>query len=205
MNLFNHRLISIFFCVTYTVLLTACFGGSTSVPDDNYYRLPEIPGKKMIDPVLTGSLSIKKVITHGIYNERTLVYTDKNTNIKLNRYYYHHWEKSPSMLIQDNLTQYLKSTGIAENVFSQTQNTSANYLLETELISMHRDMTSNPYLAVITINIKLYDKLKNSLVINQRYHSEISVNSNDLIDTVKAYGVGFKNIYDEFISDVNKI
>jgi len=185
--------------------LISCFGGGSSIPDDNYYRLPELSGQKLSTPLLTGILSIKKVITHGIYGERTLIYTDSRDNIKLNRYHYHHWEKSPSKLIQDNLVQYLKTIGIAQQVISHSQYTSANYLLEAELITLHRDMTTDGYIAVISIDIRIYNKSNNSIFINKRYHSKISTNSNKLVDTIKAYGDGFHNIYDELITDLQNI
>ncbi len=186
------------------LLLTSCFGGSSSIPDDHYYRLPELTGTKLASPLLFGTLRVKKVITHGIYGERTLIYTDKNTTIKLNRYHYHHWEKSPSTLIQDNLFQYLKTVGIASNIISNKQNIKEEYLLEAELLSMHRDMTSNSYKAIITIDLRLYNKTNNSIYINKRYHSKITAKSASLVDTIKAYSDGLHNIYDEFIADLQR-
>ncbi len=184
------------------LLLTSCFGGGNSIPDDHYYRLPELTGNKLPTPLLSGTLRVKKVITHGIYGERTLIYTDKNNNIKLNRYHYHHWEKSPSTLIQDNLFQYLKTVGIASNVISNKQNTKEKYILEAELLSMHRDMTSNSYKAVITIDLRLYNKTNNSIYINKRYHSNLTAKSAALVDTIQAYSNGLNTIYDEFIADL---
>ncbi|MFV1984175.1 MAG: hypothetical protein ACC657_11595 [Thiohalomonadales bacterium] len=182
--------------------LTSCFGGSSSIPDDHYYRLPELVGTKITKPILNGSLGIKKIITHGIYGERTLIYTEKTDNIKLSRYHYHHWEKSPSKLIQDNLVQYLKTIGIAPDVVSYNLNTRTKYLLEAELISMHRDITSNGYIAVITMDIRLYNKSNNSIYINKRYYSKITANTDKLVDTIKAYGNGLQTIYDELIIDL---
>ncbi|VAX00798.1 hypothetical protein MNBD_GAMMA22-907 [hydrothermal vent metagenome] len=183
------------------LLLTACFG-SSSIPDDHYYRLPELSTKKLSSPLLSGTLRVKKVITHGIYGERTLIYTDKNSNIKLNRYHYHHWEKSPATLIQDNLFQYLKKIGIANKVISNKQNTKEKYILETELLSMHRDMTSNNYIATIVIDIRLYNKTNDAIYINKRYYSNLKSNSDALVDTIKAYSDGLRNIYNEFIADL---
>jgi ABC-type uncharacterized transport system auxiliary subunit len=201
MSLYNSNKISILFFIT-TFFLTACFGGSSSIPDDHYYRLPELVGEKLASPILTGTLSVKKIITYGIYGERTLIYTEKNNNIKLNRYHYHHWEKSPSTLIQDNLVQYLKSVGIAHHVISYSQNTEPDYLLEAELITMHRDMSSKGSIADISMDIRLYNKSNNSIYINKRYHSKLTAKSNKLVDTIKAYGEGLHNIYDELIADL---
>jgi len=188
-----------------TIMLTACFGGGSSIPDDHYYRLPELTGKKLTKPILTGTLSVKRVITHGIYGERALIYTDKNSTIKLNRYHYHHWEKSPSKLIQDNLVQYLKTVGVAHQVISQSHNTNENYLLETELITMHREVTQQGYSASISMDIRLYNKSNNSIYINKRYHSKISTTSNKIVDTIESYGKGLHHIYDELISDLSHL
>ncbi|MFV2061633.1 MAG: ABC-type transport auxiliary lipoprotein family protein [Gammaproteobacteria bacterium] len=202
MRLFSRDKISLITILIVTVFLTACFGGSAHIPDDHYYRLPELKGEKLASPILSGTLSVKKVITHGIYGERTLIYTDKNNNIKLNRYHYHHWEKSPSSLIQDNLVQYLKTIGIAHHVISYSQNTNPDYLLEAELITLHREITSTGSIAVISIDIRLYNKSNNSIYINKRYHSNLTAKSNKLVDTIKAYSEGLHNIYDELISDL---
>lgn len=188
-----------------TLILTACFGGSTSIPDDHYYRLPELVAIKMTTPLLNGTLSVKRVITYGIYGERTLIYTDENNRNKLNRYHYHHWEKSPSKLIQDNIVQYLKSSGIAQNVISYSQNTHADYLLEAELISMHRDITSKDYMADITINIQIYNKSNGAIYINKRYRSKITANSNELVSTIDAFGLSLKTIYDKLITDLQNM
>ncbi len=201
MSLLKSKIFNILFLST-TLLLSACFGGGSSIPDDHYYRLPEPVGEKLPNPILNGTLSIKKIITHGIYGERSLIYTDKNNNIKLNRYHYHHWEKSPSTLIQDNLVQYLKTIGIAHQVIAYNQNTNPDYLLEAELITLHRDMSSNGIIANISIDIRIYNKSNNSIYINKRYHSKLLAKSDKLIDTIQAYSDGLHNIYDELISDL---
>ncbi len=202
MRLYNYNKILVILFLSSTVFLTACFGGGSSIPDDHYYRLPELSGEKLSNPILSGTLAIKKVITHGIYGERTLIYTDKNNTIKLNRYNYHHWEKSPSSLIQDNLVQYLKTIGIANNVISYSQNTNHDYLLEAELITLHRDMSSNNSIAAISIDIRLYNKSNSAIYINKRYHSKLIAKSDKLVDTIKAYSEGLHTIYDELIADL---
>jgi len=191
--------------VACLMLLSSCFGGSSSVPDDHYYRLPDVIGTKLDHPILNGSLSIKKVITYGIYSERTLIYTDKKSNLKLNRYHYHHWEKSPSILIQDNLVQYLRSVAIATQVMAYRQQSKSQYSLESELISMHREISNDGYIAAIVIDFRVINKTNNSILINKRYSSNITSSSDRLIDTIKAYGGSLKEIYTQLIFDLQKL
>ncbi len=185
-----------------SILLTACFGGNGNIPDDHYYRLPELKTSKLPSPLLNGSLRVKKVITHGIYAERTLIYTDKNNELKLTRYHYHHWEKSPAKIIQDNIVQYLKARGVAHKISMHTRESKPDYILEAELVTLHRHVNAGSYSAAIAIDFRLFNNSNNSIFINKRYYSNITASSEHLVDTIKAYSQGFQQIYDEFIIDL---
>ena len=93
---FLSKFYSILICV---FLLSGCMG-QTTVPEDHYYRLPEIaPDNRINKPVIEGTLGVELFQLIGIPNTRSMLYVDPIHPNELKQYHYRHWVDSPQKLI----------------------------------------------------------------------------------------------------------
>ena len=94
-----------------TLVLLGLVGcvSQTSVPEDHYYRLPEIkPEKTLSQPILNGAIGIAQLRAEGLYLERTLLYIDPTQPLEVRRYHYRHWIKVPTQLLHDSMLAYMR-------------------------------------------------------------------------------------------------
>lgn len=187
-----------------SILLSACIGSSSSIPNDKFYRLPDTSVQKLPEQVLNGLLTIKHFRTNGIYSERALIYSNYGKPLQLQRYHYHYWEKSPSLLLQNNLIQYFNAIGFAYKTTQYDSQASSNYILTGEIIRLQREILSNQTYANVAIKFQLTDKNNNILLIKQ-YNQSVPANSNKIYDTIIAYSRALTTIYSELIVDIKQL
>ena len=187
------------------LILSGCFGSSASIPEDQYYRLPDINTKALAQPIIDGTLSIKRIQTDGIYSERSILYTNNETSLKLQRYHYHHWEKTPAQLLQENLFNYFNTTGVAQKTVKHGTTTSIDYILTGELIRFERLIGSNNHSAIISVEFRLTDKTQNHIYLQKRYTKKVTAQSDDLYSTIVSFGGALEYIYQELTSDLKSI
>ena len=97
----------------FTLLLSACFGGGESVPQDQFYRLSDVSYDGDRLKQMVNVLAVSSLESDVLHRERAILYSQADEPLKLQRYHYHHWTNVPSKLIQDHLVDYLRSSGMA--------------------------------------------------------------------------------------------
>ncbi|MCW8955582.1 MAG: hypothetical protein OQL09_01765, partial [Gammaproteobacteria bacterium] len=92
--------------------LAGCGITGKPVPQDHFYRLPEVKidaeGSSVID-----SLQLVSVTANGLYNERNLLYVDASRPLEVNRYHYHYWLESPLTLIGKFISEAIKISHVS--------------------------------------------------------------------------------------------
>ncbi|MCK5092731.1 MAG: hypothetical protein KAR30_09415, partial [Gammaproteobacteria bacterium] len=77
--------------ILLSFMLVAC-GSQPPVPEDRFYRLPDIQHKqtdaKPISITLSKPVKLERIDTEGLYQERAILYIDNSYPLELRRYHY---------------------------------------------------------------------------------------------------------------------
>lgn len=155
------------------LLLSGCGFSGGSIPADHYYRLPEVA---TVAPVK--SVMVKSVQADGMYNERALLFVEKNKPLELQRYNYHFWAQTPARMLQTYLQTCLGGVEAGSAAANQS-----NIQLSPVIESFERILENNQAQVVVRLRM------------NQRsYTQTVTAESMDMHATIAAYGFAMQKI-----------
>lgn len=197
----NLRLLSL--GVSALLLLSACLGGgSTSIPQDHYYRLPRNkPVEVLAKPVLQGSVAVMQLQSHGLYRDRSMLFIETATPLEVQRYHYHHWTESPPLLIQENLVHYLRHKQAARRVMRYRPGTPADFYISGRINQYERVIDDGNPGVTVTLELELQSSQQKPLWRREYTHS-LAVANMDMHATVQAFGEVLTQIYEQFLADI---
>ncbi len=186
--------------VLASLLLAACFGSPSSIPEDRFYTLSVATADKF-----TGKykrININKVYAYGIYNERALLYANADFPLEIKRYHYHHWAMPPTQLIQHALKTYLSESHISQNVVQQSINSDADLRITGKLLGFERIIQTTSQSVHVEIEFEVYRE--NGRYQSFHYEQNVAAKSNTMHGAVQAYGVALSRIFKDFTTDLSE-
>ncbi len=183
------------------LLLTACFGSPSSVPEDRFYTLKISAAEKVTRKYKR--IAITKVYAHGLYNERALLYAKAELPLQIKRYHYHHWVMPPTQLIQHALSDYLKQSNIAKDVMVQAIGSDEDLRVSAQLLAFERVLQSEKQSVRVELEFTVRLANGSSRVFN--YIQNITTKKNTLHSAAEAYGVALAVIFKAFLADLDRI
>jgi len=193
MKIFNKVII-----IILSLLLSACFGSPSSVPEDRFYTLRV----KSAERVKTRYklITIKKVHAYGLYNERAMLYAKSDFPLQIKRYHYHHWVMPPTQLIQQNLKDYLSNSHIAENVVVRAISSVDTLRISAELLAFERVMSVDKQ--AVHIELAFEVKQPNGKYHSYKYKQDVTTSSNTLHAAADAFGIALGHIFKKLLSEL---
>lgn len=180
-----------------------------TVPDDRFYRLPQLPPDKVLEKSIVSSvLAVAPLSAGGLYNERAILYIDQKRPLELRRYHYHHWVDSPNYLIQENLLAYLRAVKLAARVVRYQPGNRTAASVKGRLLRFERILNGPNVSVMVAIEFTFRDPLGGS---GRRWTKEYSasiqaeggqVEGGSVHATVQAFGTALQQIYESFVSDI---
>jgi uncharacterized lipoprotein YmbA len=180
--------------ISLTLLLVGCVSGS-EIPQNHYYRLTEVN----IAPVSSSrykdiKLYVTDIQVSGLLNERSLLYTKAGRPNELMKYFYHQWEKSPSVMLRDHLMQYLQSSAIFSSVNIYSYQKDSAYLLNTRLDKMEVSYSADKTALIVDISFELKND-KGKVIFLRLYKEQLNITSRDMYSLVTGYSHILETIY----------
>ena len=100
------------------LLLVGCFNSAPPVPRDHYYRI-SVPTPARSDvPMLQGVVAVAPLEADGLLRERPLLYSASGQSYEMQQHAYHYWSDPPPRMLQFQLIDYLRSSGLANTVIA---------------------------------------------------------------------------------------
>ena len=117
--------------------LTGCLGSAPPVPRDHYYRvmvtppsrvaqsqtasiegasIPGLPGSNADRAMFPGVLSVARLEAEGLLRERPLLYSATGSPYEMQQHDYHYWMDPPTRMLQLQLVDYLRASGLVQSV-----------------------------------------------------------------------------------------
>lgn len=181
------------------VLLTACVGGA-KIPEDHYYRLPQVESKeRYASPLLEGDTSVNTVMASGILDGRSILYVTGDKPNELKYYAYRHWIDSPSKLIHQHFVRYLEKTRAAQVSLLESESP-RNGVVQIQLLRFERGVLDDRVEA--RVSLKIGYKTSANTEFAGLYSSTVQAVDISVSNTVKAFGEALENIYADWLRDI---
>lgn len=180
--------------------LGAC-SGQPPVPEDHYYRLPAPQATALAAPLVPGPIFVEQFIADGIYHERSIVYSPDGSSTDLLQHHYHFWAETPSVLLRDQLIDYLRAAGAAAVVVSSPDVVS-DLSIYGSVRRFDRELHGGSATVAVTLDIRVETKGGDAPLLVRAYEQRVDASGDDVGASIAAYGEALTNIYGQLIADI---
>ncbi len=185
------------------LLLSGCLGGQPS--PDYFYRLHVPDPSTRLDPSpLNGTLQVTRPWANALTSERHLVYRKDGNTSQLNHHAYHRWVDSPTLLFQQEMTQYLRKAGLAQQVVTPEMRTKADYALSCRIARLERVLDQSPRV-ILELELGITSMKDRRTLLLRTYREEQQTKDLEVAASIKAYNQALANILHRFITDTSKL
>lgn len=183
--------------------LNGCLGGQSS--PDYFYRLQVPAPETRFDPApLNGTLQVTRPWADALTSERHLVYRKGNNISQLNHHAYHRWVDSPTILLQQEITQYLRKAGLAQQVVTPEMRTKADYALSCRLAKFERVLDQSPHV-ILELELGVTSIKDRRTLLLRTYREEQRTTDPEVTSSITAYNQALSKILNRFIIDTSKL
>ena len=195
---FSISIVTIYFCV-------ACLGSST-VPEDHYYLLPEKKANiNRLDSPVVDSVAVAQVIAEGLYRERSILFIKAKSPLELRQYHYRHWAKAPSYLLQDDIVELFRQANYAKDVVRYDPKSPAAIIVKGHLLRFEQIIETTES----SVNVVMeFEVIKNEPEQNEKWRKVYEIREKtegeSIHNIVEAFGRALSKIYSIFLSDLKK-
>jgi ABC-type uncharacterized transport system auxiliary subunit len=189
-----------FYVLVLLLGLGAC-SGQPPVPEDHYYRLTAPQATALATPLVSGPIFVERFIADGIYHERALVYSKDGSATDLLQHHYHFWSVTPSVLIRDQLIDFLRAAGAASAVVSSPDVVSDLSIFGT-VRRFDRELHGGSATVAVTLDIRVEVKGGDAPLLVRTYEQRVDVSGDSVDDSISAYAQALTEIYAKLVTDI---
>lgn len=187
----------------FIFLLIAGCAGSSPMPSDHFYRLPDLTLQSESVQFVLGDIFVEQFITDGLHRERAILYTNDPLSIELGQYHYHHWIDSPTRLIRDQLIQYLRDSNVAPQVFD-TPDVSAKLQIHGKIKRFERQRNDTSDSVIVTLDFRVIQSSLESSLLLKSYTEQIDFEGQSMNKAVVAFSEALSIIFSHLIEDIKQ-
>ena len=181
--------------------LAGCGITGKPVPQDHFYRLPEVK-VEVQDSSALDSLQLVSVTADGLYNERNLLYVDASRPLEVSRYHYHYWIESPLTLVGKYMVDAIKTSHIASQFSGPGEQASADARMSIQIVRFERIIGSAGVSVQVVLLVTMDYRPGKGERWQKLYKTDKSIDSTDMQDTARAFGDALNSISQMLIHDM---
>ena len=186
------------------VLMGGCLGAPA--PSEQFYRLevsfPTVAQFK--NPLLLGTLQIMRPRSDALTGERNLLYRVNAGTSEVHRHAYHRWIDSPTRLLQQQITNYLRHSGMAKQVVTPELRIKADYRLTCYLTRLERIVNDHPRV-IMELELGLTHIKNREAILLETYSAEQPAQGLDIASSIVAYNQALENILGQFLKRLSTV
>lgn len=183
-------------------LLAGC--GQAKVPQDHYYRMDLAAPARMEQPLLSGTLAIKRFAADGMLQARGIVYSQPARPLEVESYHYHHWTDIPPVMLQELLVGYLRAANVALSIVAGGVDVEPDYILKGRIKRLERVIGSSSE-GIFELELSLIQANSRRVVLHRSYRQQVRADNQTVAGTVAALNQALAKVYAEFLSDLTAL
>ena len=165
--------------------LSGCFGSSSPMPRDHYYRLTVAP-----------------LDADGLLRERPLLFSASDRAHEVVQYDYHYWTDPPTRMIQGQMVAYLQQSGLASSVVTRELRVQPDFEVSGKIKRLERLLGSGTPRVVAELELALIEPGRDRLVLMDTYTAEVASSDDSVDASVIALNAAMAEIFQRFVADV---
>ncbi len=197
--------------------LAGCIGSAPPVPRDHYYRVLVAPpaqgdaarsatGQSATRPGATGImfpgvLSVARLEADGLLRERPLLYSATGRPHEMQQHLYHYWMDPPPKMLQAQLVDYLRASGLAKAVITPDLRVRPDYEITGRLKRFERLLGGGPTRVVAEVELALVETGRKQLLVVETYSAEVAAADDGVEASVLALAQALGRIFERFLAD----
>jgi ABC-type uncharacterized transport system auxiliary subunit len=185
--------------------LAGCLGSAPPVPRDHYYRVlvppPVALGQTARFP---GVLSVKVLEADGLLRERPLVYSSSGQPHEMQQHDYYYWIDPPPRLLQGQLVDYLRGSGLARSVVTPDLRIKPDLEVTGRIKRLERLLGGGPPRVIAELELGLVYTADGSLIVIESYSAEVAAEDDGVDASVQALNAALSQIFAHFLADASR-
>ena len=183
------------------------------MPGDHYYRILVAPPAQGGAPqsasgqngatgiAFPGVLSVAPLDADGLLRERPLLYSATGGAHEMQQHDYHYWMDPPPKMLQAQLVDYLRASGLAEAVITPDLRVRPDYEITGRLKRFERLLGGGPTRVVAEVELALVETAPKQLLMVETYSAEVAAGNDSVEASVRALAQALTRIFERFLAD----
>ena len=191
------------FLVLVLAGLTGCLGSAPPVPRDHYYRILVVPPEPSTSIVFPGTLSVASLEADGLLRERPLLYSPTGQSHEMQQHDYHYWIDPPPRMLQAQLVDYLRDSGLVTAVITPELRIKPDYEVTGRIKRLERLLGGGPSRVIAVIELAMVENRQNELLVVQTYSTDVMSADDSVEASVLALNQALTQIFERFVADAS--
>jgi len=183
------------------LLLSGCFNSAPPVPRDHYYRVLVSAPARSDAPMLRGVLTVTPLEADGLLRERPVVYSASGESYEMQQHDYHYWTDPPPRMLQIQLIDFLRHSGLAETVIAPDLRIEADFELSGRIKRLERLLGGGPPRVFAEIELALVESKSKQLILVRSYDAEVRSADESVAASITALNSALARIFESFLTD----
>lgn len=181
--------------------LTGCLGAAPPVPRDHYYRIAVSTPSRGQDVVFPGVVSVAPLEADGLLRERPLLFSPNGRAHEMQQHDYHYWTDPPPRMLQAELVDYLRHSGMAQSVITPELRIVPDYEVSGRIRRLERLLGAGPSRVVAELELAMTEAAHRRLLVIATYSAEAPARDDSVGASVLALNEALADIFARFLTD----
>jgi ABC-type uncharacterized transport system auxiliary subunit len=161
----------------------------------------ERPGSSAAVVAFPGVLSVAPLEAEGLLRERPLLYSATGGATELQQHDYHYWMDPPTRMLQLQLVDYLRASGLVRSVVTPELRIEADYQVSGRIKRLERLLGGGPTRVVAELELSLVARADNRLIVVGTYSAEAIAGDDGVESSVLALNQALGQVFERFLAD----
>ena len=160
-----------------------------------------LPGSRADIIAFPGVLSVAPLEAEGLLRERPLLYSTTGSATEMQQHDYHYWMDPPTRMLQLQLVDYLRASGLIQSVVTPELRIEADYQVSGRIKRLERLLGGGPTRVVAELELSLVARANNELNVVGTYTAEAIADDDGVESSVLALNQALGQVFERFLAD----
>ena len=190
--------------VVAMMTLGGCLGSAPPVPRDHFYRIQATAPPGAAERHLPGVLSVRPLEADGLLRERPLVFGATARPHEVQQHDYHYWTDPPPRMLQGQLVDYLRQSGVARAVVTPDLRIPPAFEVLGRIKRLERLLGGRGARVSVELELGLIGRAEGRLLVLDSYAVERPAADTSIDSSITALNLAVAEIFGRFLSDARR-